>query len=640
MTAAKNEPSLASVVRALRRGLSTEVAFLRRPSARVPELELAAGRPGGQPAAGRWHYHFETGEGASARVLDQDATLVTASLTIPASVVELTGTAVVVEVRQPLGTTDGWRLVFRPGMLLERLDEALGRCLEDQDFCAETALRSLGVRPSERLSLEGPPGEAEGLDDSQRRAITTARQRNLTAIWGPPGTGKTKVIGHLVAELSRAGERVLLTANTNAAVDRAVEAVRAAGVPVHRMINRGERPPEDTTDQRRLALRKTQAHRCSQLVAHLAEAPRQQALMFGAAPPLVRPGQLSELFPGREEALAGLSREALAACLERRLKRLEALVRGYRGREPGRAGLSSARVVAATLTGTYTLESLARERFDTVVVDESSMAGLPSIFYCSGMARKRAVFVGDPRQLPPITECSDHVVRATLGRTVFDLAAHDGSVMLDTQYRMHPAIGGLVSELYYQGRLRSAPPGADVLRVVESDPYAGSPVVVVDLGQSGHTCLREGRSSRVNRISAGVAVRLATSAARSGARVAVITPYAAQARLIRTMTRGEAITCATVHRFQGSESDVVIIDLVDAAPLRPGALLNDPTPGSAARALVNVSVSRAKAKLIVLADLGYFRGQGAGPVVDLLNAIEERGLVVSPGTPAGRADES
>jgi hypothetical protein len=634
MTVAKTEPSLSSVVRALRRGLSTEVEFLRRPSARVPELELAAGRPAGQPAAGRWHYHFETGEGASARVLDQDATLVAASLTVHASVVELTGTAVVVEVRQPLATIEGWRLVFRPGMLLERLDEALGRCLDDHAFCAETALRSLGVRPSARLSLDGPPGEAVGLNDSQRRAIAMACQRDLTSIWGPPGTGKTKVIGHLVAELCRGGERVLLTANTNAAVDKAVEAMRAAGVVVHRTTNRGERPAEESEDQRRLVLRKAQAHQCRQLVTHLAEAPRQQSLMFGAAPPLVRPGQLSELFPGREEALARLSREALSACLKLRLKRLEALVRGYQGREPGGAGVSRARVVAATLTGTYTLESLARERFDTVVVDESSMAGLPSIFYCAGMARKRAIFVGDPRQLPPITECSDHVVRATLGRTVFDLAAHEGSVMLDTQYRMHPAIGGLVSDLYYQGRLSSAPPGADLLRVVEAEPFPGSPVVVVDLGQSGHTCERQGGTSRVNRISASVAVRLATSAARSGARVALITPYAAQARLIRTMTRGEAITCATVHRFQGSESDVVIIDLVDTAPLRPGALLNDPTPGSAARALVNVSVSRAKGKLIVLADLGYFRGQGEGPVVDLLKAIEERGLVVSDGVNA------
>jgi RecA/RadA recombinase len=628
MTAAtKPEPSLASVVRALRRGLTTEVEFLRRPSARVPELELAAGRLVGQPGAGRWHYQFETGEGAAGRGLDQDATLVSASTTVHASVVELSGTAVVVEVRQPLFATDGWRLVFRPGMLLERLDEAIGRCLDDQAFCAETALRSLGVRPSGRLPLDGPTAEAAGLNDSQRRAIATACARNLTSIWGPPGTGKTKVIGHLVAALSRAGERVLLAANTNAAVDNAVEAVRAAGVAVHRMHGRGEKPPGETEEQRRLALRRAQAHQCRQLVNHLNEVPRQQSLLFGATPPLVRPGQLSQVFPGREEALARLSRPALTACLKLRLERLEALVRGYEGREPGRAGLPRAMVVAATLTGTYTLESLARERFDTVVIDEASMAGLPSIFCCAGMARKRAIFVGDPRQLPPITECSDHVVRATLGRTVFDLAAHEGSVMLDTQYRMHPSIGGLVSDLFYEGRLESAAPGAGVLGTVESEPFAGSPVVVVDLGQSGHLCERDGRSSRLNRTSAAAAVRLATSAARSGAQVAVITPYAAQARLIRSMTRGEGITCATVHRFQGSESDVVIIDLVDAAPLRPGALLDDPSPGSAARALLNVSVSRAKAKLIVLADLRYFREQGAGPVVELLKAIEARGLV-------------
>src|SRR5690349_15843475 len=107
MTVPKNEPTLASVVKALRRGLSAEVEFLRRASARLPELELAAGRALGQPGGGRWHYQFEAGEGAAARALDQDATLVSASLTVQASVVELSGTAVVIEVRQPLATTEG-----------------------------------------------------------------------------------------------------------------------------------------------------------------------------------------------------------------------------------------------------------------------------------------------------------------------------------------------------------------------------------------------------------------------------------------------------------------------------------------------------------------------------------------------------
>jgi superfamily I DNA and/or RNA helicase len=198
---------------------------------------------------------------------------------------------------------------------------------------------------------------------------------------------------------------------------------------------------------------------------------------------------------------------------------------------------------------------------------------------------------------------------------------------------MHPAIGDLVSDLYYQGRLQSAAPPADRLRIVEREPFPGHPLVVVDMAGTQHRCERHGQSSRINRVSAEAAVHLATSSAHSGATVAIITPYAAQARLIRPLVAAGApsseITCATVHRFQGAEADVVIIDLVDAAPLPPGRLLNDQSSGSAARALLNVSVSRARARLIVLADLAYFHAQGSSAVVDLLRCLEQRGWTCS-----------
>ena len=48
--------------------------------------------------------------------------------------------------------------------------------------------------------------------------------------------------------------------------------------------------------------------------------------------------------------------------------------------------------------------------------------------------------------------------------------------------------------------------------------------------------------------------------------VGIITPYAAQVRLIRAMLRDyyakdiPSIRCATVHQFQGSESDVIVFD--------------------------------------------------------------------------------
>jgi superfamily I DNA and/or RNA helicase len=88
---------------------------------------------------------------------------------------------------------------------------------------------------------------------------------------------------------------------------------------------------------------------------------------------------------------------------------------------------------------------------------------------------------------------------------------------------------------------------------------------------------------------------------------------------------GDAVECSTIHRFQGRECDVVIIDLVDAAPLRPGVLLAGGAARSDAAQLLNVSLSRARGKLVLVADVGYFEEHAPGGVVAaiLRDAIRE-----------------
>ncbi|MBV8083744.1 MAG: ATP-binding domain-containing protein, partial [Chloroflexi bacterium] len=89
---------------------------------------------------------------------------------------------------------------------------------------------------------------------------------------------------------------------------------------------------------------------------------------------------------------------------------------------------------------------------------------------------------------------------------------------------------------------------------------------------------------------------------------AIITPYQAQARLIWRLLREARLDLmadvGTVHRFQGLERQTIIFDTVEAPPERPAPMVAGGYESDAMR-LVNVAVTRAQSRLIVLADVGW-----------------------------------
>jgi senataxin len=124
-----------------------------------------------------------------------------------------------------------------------------------------------------------------------------------------------------------------------------------------------------------------------------------------------------------------------------------------------RAVLAEAAVVCSTLSfaGSPLLQRLANARhFDVVVVDEAAQAVEPSLLVplVMGMCR-RAVLVGDPAQLPATVISAAAAARGYAGSMFARLAAAGHPVhVLDTQYRMHPAISRFPSLRFYGGRLR------------------------------------------------------------------------------------------------------------------------------------------------------------------------------------------
>lgn len=76
------------------------------------------------------------------------------------------------------------------------------------------------------------------LNESQQKALAaTSQNENITIVHGPPGTGKTTTLIDGILQLIKAGEKVLVSAPGNTAVDNFAKGLIALGVKVFRAGN-------------------------------------------------------------------------------------------------------------------------------------------------------------------------------------------------------------------------------------------------------------------------------------------------------------------------------------------------------------------------------------------------------------------
>ena len=143
--------------------------------------------------------------------------------------------------------------------------------------------------------------------------------------------------------------------------------------------------------------------------------------------------------------------------------------------------------------------------------------------------------------------------------------------MLRVQYRMAPAICDLVSEDYYLGQLSTAPARRAAGATPVPPPLGTHPVVLIDTSPLEPTTRGPDRANPVHArlVAALVDAIKAPRPDGSDARVGVFTLYRGQVAALQRAASGRrpADLTATVHRAQGGEVDVAVLDLCDA----PGA---------------------------------------------------------------------
>ncbi len=286
--------------------------------------------------------------------------------------------------------------------------------------------------------------------------------------------------------------------------------------------------------------------------------------------------------------------------------------------------LSEAKIVATTITKAYLNSGIYQRDFDIVIIDEVSMAPLPALFFDCSLANKKIVVIGDFRQLSPIVQNKDsRLVRDWLGRDIFEVSgirekidnqeSDDRLVKLKEQRRMPKSIQEIINKKIYGGSLEKGKKDKKEQlsedKTVKALPFRNQNIAVCDTSEFNPWCARSISGSPYNIYSAFLSVYLAELANKSGIKkdIGIISPYAAQTRLISKLVYDkeliDSVAPSSVHRSQGREKQLIILDLVEG-PMREIKWLNGGWNSDAMR-LLNVAVTRSKAKLIFVANIKY-----------------------------------
>jgi len=320
-----------------------------------------------------------------------------------------------------------------------------------------------------KYDIEVGEDDEERFNSKQKEAIKKSKTNPVLFIWGPPGTGKTTILGKIISDYVKNGESVLLCSNTNRAVDVSILKALAVSdveqtpikekslrwgdvflteesdlhyvtVPSHyeRLLEKKRKAIREEVDllweydsfgsrlnelnailkPHKLLVRK---------LAELEKAERDGKINMFQQQQLRRVrkklGTTATDSGGIKKQIDGL--EAERNKVEERINEEYQSLQDLREyvAENTRVTMgeiiSKVRFQSATFARAILEEEITRQTFDNVLIDETSMANVPYIIFLLTLARKRVIFVGDPQQLEPIVLSSSPNAKHWLSKDIF-----------------------------------------------------------------------------------------------------------------------------------------------------------------------------------------------------------------------------
>lgn len=508
------------------------------------------------------------------------------------------GNSLIVSLEQSIGDFVSDAFLFHdPWELLEQLIERLDEIKKSK-------------RKRMRINhLLHPTFPAKHLQKTIRsnvhEVILRSKYNPVTYIWGPPGTGKTYTLARVAGNKYFKEKRVLVLSHSNQAVDVLMSEIASF---LHKMKRFREGDilrygtSSDILSNKQISIANLLEERESKLSQRKQDLTEEKRLLKK---------DLSHSFSHRDTEKLLETERKLAKILEKiRLKEIQYV--------------KDAKVIGATLAKAASDPAIYEQEFDLVIIDEASMAYTPQIAFAASLA-KRVIVCGDFKQLPPIAASRHPLVTNWLKEDIFHKAnvvnmdkgreLHPHLFLLKEQRRMHADISAFTNRFIYYSLVGDHPSVTQSRKeIVGKKPFPNQASLLLDTSFTGMYSVQERISnSRINLFHLFISFQAIHEAYMDGiSSIGYITPFRAQANLMELLLKelheneygnGEMVS-ATVHRFQGSEKDLIVFDVVDGFPQnRPSMLI----AGKDSERLVNVAMTRAKAKFIHVCDQNYIR---------------------------------
>jgi ATP-dependent RNA/DNA helicase IGHMBP2 len=402
------------------------------------------------------------------------------------------------------------------------------------------------------------------LNESQQSAVhAIVQNEHIAIVHGPPGTGKTTTLIEAILQLIKAGEKVLVSAPSNTAVDHITKGLIKHGVKVLRVGNASKADEAIFLHTPEGCLANSKQQKEIKDLKIRAEQFRKMALKYKRSFGKAEKEQRNLLFKEVKNIRTEIKK--IQAYNEEKL-------------------YSEADVISGTPIGLYDAK-INHITFHTLVIDEAGQCIEP-LAWCIFPLSEKYVLAGDHLQLPP-TVLSDEAARLGFNRSILETAISkvENIFLLDTQYRMRQAIAGFSGNYFYNGLLKTAVHLANSGTHISFIDTAGSGYNEVQ-GSNGMSLQNEGELMTVQ--------KLIETESIDPYKAAFISPYAGQVAAAKEVLPA-GMRISTIDSFQGQEKEIVILSLVRSNDDGDIGFLKD-------YRRMNVAITRAKDQLFVIGD--------------------------------------